>query len=532
MNLATAIARRFTTLPGLENPRIPLHDFDRYEDGYGGHTLAGTTVNRNSVLANSAVWRGFNLISGDIARTPLLTYHKSESDGRTLAVSHPLYSVLRWKPNNDMTAFTWLQMSVYRAIGDGNSYTFIERNSAGSVIGLWPLDPSSTYPVRINKELSYVTRDTESAIPKSLGASDVLHFKGFGYDGMVGYSLYDKLKEVFGLGIATRAYSAAFFGNSASPHVVIEYPGKLEKDVLKYLIDQWEARHRGPHKAWRPGLIQDGMKLHTMTTDAEKAQLIESMKFSLVDASNIFGVPPHKLGDSTRAGYNSLEQENESYRECLDPWYVMIEQELRDKLLTESEKAGDSVEIEFNRAILVRTDTAARTARHAAALQNRWMTPNEAREEDGLNPSDEPEADKLGGSLGRKDGEYQEKDDVAENSARRLIADSVRYAIRRVETDAARAAKTEKTYLEWLDGDCITRHRGPVSDRLRVVFDVCGLESERACDIVLSRVLAEYSAIADNAKNATELQKQVSEVMFDRLADELTARLMELRHEP
>jgi len=72
-------------------------------------------------------------------------------------------------------------------------------------------------------------------------------------------------------------------------------------------------------------------------------------------------LPPHKLGDSSRTAYNSLEQENQSYLdEALDGWFVTWESECFIKLLTEDQKRTDSHVVEFVREALLRADLTSR----------------------------------------------------------------------------------------------------------------------------------------------------------------------------
>jgi hypothetical protein len=111
------------------------------------------------------------------------------------------------------------------------------------------------------------------------------------------------------------------------------------------------------------------------------------MAYSVKDVANLFGVPPHKLGDSSRTAYNSLEAENQAYLdESLDPWLVKWEEECWDKLLTEEEKDADSHFVEFLRAALVRADLNARANYYQKALGGApWLEINEVRAIESLN---------------------------------------------------------------------------------------------------------------------------------------------------
>jgi HK97 family phage portal protein len=139
------------------------------------------------------------------------------------------------------------------------------------------------------------------------------------------------------------------------------------------------------------------LKASRLAFSAEDQQLIETRQFTVRDVANFIGVPPHKLGDTGRTAYASLEQENQSYLDdALDYWLCVWEAQCWDKLLTEEEKAADSHVVEFLRLALMRADMATRANYYRTALGGRgWMTPNEVRGRENLNPSDSADADEI-----------------------------------------------------------------------------------------------------------------------------------------
>lgn len=377
------------TAPGnrsLENPSTPLSAPDDWLwDAFGaGQSDAGTRVSAENALTFDPVWRAVTLISRDVAKLPLVV-HKRLPVGKRRAPEHAADYLLHYKPNSEMSAFVFRQTIQAHALLRGNGYAFILRAGAAQPLELIPLLPTNTYPIREGGRLWYVTKVGYEW--RRLDPMDVLHIKGLSPDGLCGYSLIEKARNSIGLGMATQEFSARFFRNNARPSAVIEVPAEMPIEARRELLREWNQMHAGLNNAHKVAILTNGGKLNPFSVNAEDAQLIDSRKFSVIEISNWFGVPPHKLGDSSRTAYNSLEQENLSYlTDCLDSWLVLWEQECRDKLLTEQEKRNDTHSIDFIRQALVQVDLATRGAYYEKAVKGPWLAPNEARAMENLNP--------------------------------------------------------------------------------------------------------------------------------------------------
>lgn len=354
----------------LENPSTPL-DPDYDSGWYGAESSSGIRISREKALTYSAVWRAVTLISSTVAKLPLHIY-KRTGQGKERAVNHPAYKLVRFNPNAEMNAFVFWQTLMGHVLLDGNAYAYIFRSGDAAPLELIPLAPSDTYPVRENGNLLYVTKaGTEW---RRLLPENVLHIKGLGYDGLCGYSVIAKARDSFGLGIGARRYQEVYLRNNARPSAIIELPGTMQPPAQQELLRQWNEMHQGLDNAHRTAILTNGAKLNAYSINARDSQLLETRQFEIREIANWFGLPPHKLGDSSRTAYNSLEQENQSFLDdTLDPWLVAIEQECRDKLLTEREKQADSHIVEFLRQALIRADIVARYTAYNIGKTGGWL---------------------------------------------------------------------------------------------------------------------------------------------------------------
>lgn len=500
MQIATPIYGR-----SVENPSVPLSAVmsdsgDVWDSLTGGESsAAGVKVTRTRAMGYSAIWRGVNLIAGDVGRLAVRVM-KRQGKGKELAPDHPAYRLVRRKPNAYMTAFTFRQVIQAHALLEGNGYAWINRLGSRPT-ELLILDPTQTYPVRVNGELFYTTRVStgDRATGRDtvvIGAPDVLHVRGLGFDGLCGYPVLQILRDTIGGALAARDYGTRFFRNDAKPGFVLEVPVGMPETAVKNLRDSWERLHKGVNNAHRTGILRDGVKLQQITKNARDAQLIENREFDAREIANVIGVPPHKVGDPSRTAYNSLEAENQAYYDdTLDRWLICWEEELADKLLTEAEKDGDTHTIEFARAELMRVNLAARGAYYVQGLTSGWLNADEVRAYENLNPipdglgetyyrpanvfpageEPEPEPAPAPEPTPEPEPEPTPPDQEAMRAALRAgVADVLTRMARRLATHAERAAKKGARDLTRFLDTFEAEHRDTVEESLAPFASVRG----------------------------------------------------------
>ena len=375
-NWLTSMFRDETS--GVTNPAKWLVDWIGGRD-----TSSGVSVTTNSALNYSSFFQGVNLISGDVSRIPLVLYRR-EDGGKEKATEHPAYYLMRRKPSADLTVNHLLRTLTAHAIIHGNGYAYIFRNSSFVPQELLLLDPSITFPVRENGRLWYVTQ--VSGELRRLSPANVLHIRGLGSDGLVGYGVVDRARESLGLGLAAERFGSSFFGNGATSSGLLEYPGKLTDTTVGRIRSQWNSMHQGLQKAHRVAVLEAGIKFHQLSVPPEQAQFLETRRFQRQEIASWLNLPPHKLGDESRTSYNSIESENLDYLNRLDHWLDAFESECWDKLLTESEKRSDDLFFEFHRVSLLKVDADQRSKLYHSYLQDGVMSPNEVRAAENMNP--------------------------------------------------------------------------------------------------------------------------------------------------
>lgn len=343
----------------IENPAVPISSSEVLKI-IGGDYESGTgiTVNANKALGHTPIWKAINTLSSDVAKIPCRVLKRTENNGKEPLTSHAAHRLIRYRPNKSLTAFRWMKTMMVHALLRGNGYTGIRRrgNMRGAQpVGLVLLPPTpGTVPVIVDGELWFVTEiDGQQT---RIRGEDVLHFPGLSYDGLEGLDVLDVMADAFGLEIAEHKHAERFFKRGTQTVGFLTAPKRLSDKELSDLRANWSTMLTGIENMHCVGVLHGGMDFKPLSIEPEKAQLLQSREFGLIEVANVFGMPPHKVGHPGRTSYNSLEQENQDYLAAtLDPWLVMIEQEENEKLLSESEKKSGDVLIEFNRDAVLRT---------------------------------------------------------------------------------------------------------------------------------------------------------------------------------
>lgn len=488
----------------LENPQTSLSDPDDWlYDAFGGTPSAsGERVNVNAALSSSPFWRAANLVTRDIGKVRCILYERLPDGGKRRATQHPAFKLVARRPSPYYKAVTFKQTIALHAFCVGNGYAYIVRRGDGTPVELLLLDPQSTFPVRENGVLWYVTRFPfeDRQEQRKLDPSSVIHIRGLTWDGLQGYNTISVCKDGIGTELATRKYTGKFFANNAEPRVVLEVPAgvSFQKPQIEELLRGWNGMHQGVDNAHKTAVLNAGIKANPFSSSAKDSQLDELRKAGVRDVSNVTGVPAYKLGSPDHNTYASLEQASQDYlSDALDPWFVEMEEEFTDKLLGEVEKEADSHFFEFNRAALLRVDYKSETESLVSEVNNGLLLPDEARSirnrpamPDGAGqkfriPSNIAIIDPATGmplapapAAAKPESPMPDADPKPDDMPmdpkmdpksrdRRLLVDALGRMARRLGTQATRAAgKGGDAYMEWVEGPLREKNGAAVASAL------------------------------------------------------------------
>lgn len=359
----------------------------------GAPTTSGVSITPESSMTLSAVYKAVTILSQAIGSLPLQVFQRI-GNGKQIATNHVLYPILHKQPNMLMVPSVFWQLAMVKALLWGNAYATIERDPMQNVTALWPIPSELVKPKLkqrddLSKGIFYEVRPPEKA-PFPVSADDMFHVPGLGFDGVEGKSVISMARESLGLGVAQERYAGGFYGKGAKPSIVLKLSGKfddLSEKALRNLKSSFKESYTGVDNMAAPVFLEEGMDFQTYSIPPADQQFVEMRTFHVSEVARWFNVPPHKLGELTRATFSNIEAQNIDFviDSCM-PWLVKIEQSITSQLFKEAE--SDEYFAEFNVDGLLRGDSAARAAYYKDMVYGGMMQPNEARAKENWNPVD------------------------------------------------------------------------------------------------------------------------------------------------
>lgn len=519
----------------------------------------GEPASAEGALAYHAWFRAISLIAQKVAAVPKHLLRRTSSaagEGKDRAREHPVYGLVADRANAEQSAFQfWLQMAGHVA-SRGNGYAALWR-VGGRVTELIPMDPDRTHPVRAEGRLWYVVFPFgHEGDGIKLLSTEVLHFKGWGFDGLVGHPVWAKAKEEVALARGHQKMQSARYKNSGRPAMLLETDARLSDAAKVRLREDWERMHVGLDNAGKTAILDNGLKAKTVGMTAEELEQAGAAQMSLVAISNYTGVPVSKLGGSGRS-YASQEQEDQAFiNDGLDFWLNVLEDETGVKLLTDQERA-DGYEVKANREALLRPAIKDKfEVLRVATAGKPVMTQNEARRQLDLPPADEPDADRLltplnmgqGGKAntpndstapdpGRPAASASAAAPAAVAGARAVIEHAALKLTRRIAFHANRLSARPNEFLGWLD-KVREEHGGVFREELApcealAAALVADVATRAGCaDFALNWIHGRYSDLAARAgakalpaavaKEALDQEKFVPQTLAGRMLGSLS----------
>ena len=351
-----------------------------------GMSASGVRVTPESALALPILQNCVTLLAESLASCPAELYERLDDGGRVAATDHPLYNVLRSKPNDFQTPYERVELSQMAAGLRGNSYSFIDRDDHGQVKALWPLDSSKVTVLKGPDLLPYYqVAGAGAPLPMRL----VHHVRWHSHNGYVGLSPIQLHADAIGLAQTVRTFAGKSFANGASLSGVIERPKEMraitDQATIDGIINQWGSKFSGADNARKVALLQEGMTFKAVSLSNVDAEMISMLKTSGVDVARIYKIPLPMVNDLEKANYNTIEQLLIHFVVfALLPWAKRHEGAMMRDFLLDKERGRYF--IEFNLSGLMRGDQKSRYEAYAIGRQWGWLSVNDIRRLENMPP--------------------------------------------------------------------------------------------------------------------------------------------------
>jgi len=360
--------------------------FVTFDDIGGTPTYAGVSVTQDTSVNLPAVYRCVSLNAEVVSSLPIDFLVKR--GGNRIAYEEPLW----YRHPNDEQDFAQFLGQIQASLElDGNAFILKAVTASGRLDSLYVLAPSAVIVERSKAtgEIVYRVQKTNNQVGV-FGANEVLHIPAFTLPGALrGLSPIACARQTIGTGFAAEQYGAMYFGSGATLSGIIKVPFPMKQEDSERLQENFKRRHGGVSKSHAIGVLAGGADWVPMSVNPEESQFLQTRRFTDVQIANLFGIPADYVTETEGAkGYVSgiYVRQFQWLTTGINPRLSRLERAFSSLL------PGNAY-MHFNRNAFLQMDPGERTSFYTAGLRDRWLTPNEVRAFEDMNPL--PEGDEL-----------------------------------------------------------------------------------------------------------------------------------------
>jgi HK97 family phage portal protein len=375
----------------FNNPAVPLASVG-FDNVYGllqrSSNSSGEPVTPDTALALPTVWRCIGLLATVIAGCPLMVYNRKKEP-----ITIPVLD--QYNPSTTYTPYEFWELVVAHVCLWGNAFVKKIRNTSGAIIDMRPIVPAIVSVKRgtvdgqhtDGKYFAVEQWDADGNMTgvKTYGNWDIMHIPGLGYDGLRGLSPLQVAAQTYGTSIAADKLAARFFQNGTQLSGIINVKAPLaDQTQADEIKRRWRNVNSGLAHAGEVAVLDAETSFQPLTIPPDTLQFLESREWQASELARMYGIPPHLIGDESKSTSwgSGIEQQNIGFvAYTVAGWTSRFEQRTsREIVNTRGQYAS------FDLTELMKGSTTERFAAYAAAIQWGWMTRNEARLREDMQP--------------------------------------------------------------------------------------------------------------------------------------------------
>jgi HK97 family phage portal protein len=355
--------------------------------GFAG-AASGRRVDRYSAAGIPAFFAAIRLLAQTGGTMPLRV-HDAKCDivrGSDVAIR------LGDQPNPESQAESFWASVIAHVVAEGNAFLAKLPASDGfSIPELWLLPPEGVQVYRDEAgTIRYDVTVPGGVMMTGLSSVSILHIKGWTLRGdhMRGDSIVGMQAHALGNSLAAQEYQGRVWQRGAVPRGVLSSDEPLTREQIQTVREEWEAAYGGLENSGRTAVLPRGASYQAVSVPHKDAQFIEQMQYGVDDIARMFNIPASFLGGESGA---SLRYENATYNDIhLLKFPLRAPLKFIEAALTADRDilggVRDRWHARFDPDDIIRPDIAARYQMHATGIRGGFLTPNDAREKEGLEP--------------------------------------------------------------------------------------------------------------------------------------------------
>lgn len=372
-------------------------DLEWLEAGYGGvNTKANIRLTNHNALQYSPVSQAVTMISGDVARLPLHLYRRTNQDTLERAYDVPAYRAFAFSPHPCLSWFKFWRRLMTQVLVWGAGYAWLTRDERGNVVGAVPLLSDRTAPIDWESDDKpgqvYQTEiDGRCWYPHE---SQLLVLEWITLDNCNPIDPVVQARETWAAGLASIHFVAKFFGRGGRLGGLLELPAGTGPKARDTVEEGFRRSYEGPDAAFQTVILREGAKFHAAQATLEQAQGVEGRREGVRDVARFYNLKPSRLGEESGSSYGSKAEDNRDYLDTtLAPYLTSICAELNNKTLRPEQSwpatpSSPRLYWEHNTAALLQLNLLERYQAYQIGVSNTWLSPNDVRRAENLNPRD------------------------------------------------------------------------------------------------------------------------------------------------
>lgn len=346
------------------------------------HWLRGDYTLDNSELIFSAVSR----LSNSLSAMPMMLYQESKPKKGELS------DLVGFQPNPSMTACQFFRTFEACRCTYGNGYALKVPVPGRALPYLYILDPGRVQPIveQETRDLWYRI-NPEYGSPYYLHNYHVLHVPFVSTNGYIGVNPISVLLRTLNYSDEIAEFSQKQLHKGINAQIVLESPANLSDQQKAQMVESFLETYK--ETGGNILMLESGVTAKALNISPVDTKLFEVERIARSRVAMVYNIPPHMLGDFSDTSFTSQEQQTLEFMSLtMLPIVTAYEQEFTRKLVPQKDRIK-GYRLKMNIANILRGDLATMADVHQKGIRGGWITPNEARYDDGY-PAD-PNGNKL-----------------------------------------------------------------------------------------------------------------------------------------
>ena len=335
-----------------------------------------------TIEGNEAIYAAVSRIANTMATLPMHLYK-----GHEIAAGHPLERLVNLEPNPNFTAFGFRQTMEVLRNTEGNAYALKVLDGLGQTKRLDILNPTRVAVMRDPETAETWYRVTmDDGEQMLLPGYMIINIKHLSANGEKGIRPIDVLRRSLDYDEQVKELALDQL-DGVNSGIMLTVPNTgLDQDQKDELVDRFLETYE---KSGRSVVVLEGGLTAThFQGQTVNSDVLDVERITRNRVATVYNLPAFFLGDYSGVSYSSTEQLMLTFLQMtILPIVRQWEEEFNRKLLTDADRE-QGYEFRFDTSQFYRADMATMANRYQIGIRGGWMTPNEARRNEGLPPNE------------------------------------------------------------------------------------------------------------------------------------------------